>query len=49
MTIGGGSAFGRPGGMERLFRDAHAASIMAPTNDVLKDFLGKAALGLPLF
>ena len=49
MTLGGGTAFGRRGGLERMFRDAQAASVMAPTTDVLKEFLGKACLGLPLF
>ena len=49
MTLGGGSAFGRRGGLERIFRDAQAAAVMAPSSDVLKDFLGKATLGLPLF
>lgn len=49
MTLGGGWAFGRRGGLERVFRDAQAASVMAPSNDVLKDFIGKASLGLPLF
>jgi isovaleryl-CoA dehydrogenase len=49
MTLGGGAAFGRRGGLERMFRDAQAASVMAPTTDVLKEFLGKACLGLPLF
>jgi len=49
MTLGGGAAFGRRGGLERIFRDAQAASVMAPTTDVLKEFLGKACLGLPLF
>ena len=49
MTLGGGWAFGRRGGLERLFRDAQAAAIMAPASDVLKEFIGKACLGLPLF
>jgi len=49
MTLGGGAAFGRRGGMERVFRDAQAASVMAPATDVLKEFLGKACLGVPLF
>lgn len=48
MTLGGGSAFGKRGGLERIFRDAQAAAVMAPSSDVLKDFLGKATLGLPL-
>jgi alkylation response protein AidB-like acyl-CoA dehydrogenase len=49
MTLGGGSAFGRRGGLERVFRDSQAAAVMAPASDVLKDFVGKACLGLPLF
>ena len=49
MTLGGGWAFGRRGGLERMFRDAQAAAVMAPASDVLKEFIGKACLGLPLF
>ena len=49
MNLGGGWAFGRRGGLERHFRDAQAAAVMAPSSDVLKDFIGKACLGLPLF
>jgi alkylation response protein AidB-like acyl-CoA dehydrogenase len=49
MTLGGGAAYGRRGGLERHFRDAQAASVMAPSTDVLKEFLGKACLGVPLF
>jgi hypothetical protein len=32
-----------------MFRDAQAAAVMAPSTDVLKEFLGKACLGVPLF
>ncbi len=49
MTLGGGWAFGKRGGLERMFRDAQAAAVMAPASDVLKDFVGKASLGIPLF
>ena len=49
MRICGGAAFSRHLGIERLFRDAHAGAVMAPTGDVLRDFVGKAILGLPLF
>ncbi len=49
MTACGGTAYGRKGGLERIFRDAQAAPIMAPATDLLKEFLGKASLGLPLF
>ena len=31
------------------FRDARAATVMAPTTDVLYDFIGKAVCGMPLF
>ena len=31
------------------FRDVRAASVMAPTSDVLYDFIGKATLGMDLF
>jgi alkylation response protein AidB-like acyl-CoA dehydrogenase len=35
--------------VERVFRDAHAGAVMAPTSDVLREFIGKAVLGMPLF
>jgi alkylation response protein AidB-like acyl-CoA dehydrogenase len=49
MRVCGGAAFRKEAGVERLFRDARAASVMAPTSDVLYDFIGKAVTGLPLF
>lgn len=49
MRTCGGAAFSRHTGIERCFRDAHAGAVMAPTNDVLREFIGKALLGLPLF
>jgi alkylation response protein AidB-like acyl-CoA dehydrogenase len=49
MRACGGAAFGRQLNVERNFRDARAASIMAPTTDVLCDFIGKAVAGIPLF
>ena len=49
MQVGGGAAYAKRGSLERIFRAAQAASVMAPTTDVLKDFLGKACLGIPLF
>jgi alkylation response protein AidB-like acyl-CoA dehydrogenase len=49
MRVCGGAAFRKEVGVERHFRDARAASVMAPTTDVLYDFIGKAACGLPLF
>jgi alkylation response protein AidB-like acyl-CoA dehydrogenase len=49
MRICGGAAFSKQLGIERLFRDAHAGAVMAPTGDVLREFIGKSLLGIPLF
>ena len=49
MRVCGGAAFSKHTGVERLFRDAHAGAVMAPTGDVLREFIGRAVLGLPLF
>ena len=49
MRVCGGAAFRKDFGVERMFRDARAAHVMAPTSDVLYDFIGKAVTGLPLF
>jgi len=49
MRTCGGAALSRQTGIERLFRDAQAGAVMAPTTDVLREFIGKAMLGLPLF
>jgi len=49
MRVCGGAAFRKDFGVERHFRDARAATVMAPTTDVLYDFIGKAVCGMPLF
>jgi alkylation response protein AidB-like acyl-CoA dehydrogenase len=49
MRVCGGAAFRKDVGVERPFRDARAAGVMAPTTDVLYDFIGKAVCGLDLF
>ncbi len=49
MRVCGGAAFRKDVGVERNFRDARAASVMAPTSDVLYDFIGKAVCGMPVF
>ena len=49
MRVCGGAAFRKDMGIERHFRDARAATVMAPTTDVLYDFIGKVECGLPLF
>ena len=48
MRVCGGAAFGRRLTVERNFRDARAGSIMAPTTDVLYDFVAKTLLDMPL-
>ncbi|HEV2311267.1 MAG TPA: acyl-CoA dehydrogenase family protein [Acidimicrobiia bacterium] len=48
MRICGGAAFRKELGVERRFRDARAARVMAPTTDALWDFVGRALCDLPL-
>jgi alkylation response protein AidB-like acyl-CoA dehydrogenase len=48
MRACGGAAFSRHLTVERHFRDARACSVMAPTTDVLHDFVGKILLNMPL-
>jgi alkylation response protein AidB-like acyl-CoA dehydrogenase len=49
MQLGGGAAFRKDIGIERHFRDARASTVMAPTLDALREFIGRAVCGLPLF
>jgi alkylation response protein AidB-like acyl-CoA dehydrogenase len=49
MRICGGAAFSKNMSIERLFRDAHAGAVMAPTGDVLREFIARTVLGMPLF
>src|SRR5215210_1777587 len=49
MQACGGAAFSRHLSVERNFRDVHATSVMAPTSDVLYDFIGRALCGMNLF
>ena len=49
MRVCGGAAFSKHLAIERFFRDAQAGAVMAPTGDVLREFIGKAVLGMPLF
>lgn len=48
MKVCGGAAFRKELGVERRFRDARAARVMAPTTDALLDFIGRSLLGQPL-
>ena len=49
MKACGGAAFSRHLPLERIFRDARAGWVMAPTADHLREFIGRAMTGLPLF
>ncbi|HLH68334.1 MAG TPA: acyl-CoA dehydrogenase family protein [Candidatus Dormibacteraeota bacterium] len=49
MRVCGGAAFRKEVGVERNFRDARAATVMAPTTDALHEFIGRAVCGLPVF
>ncbi len=49
MKVCGGAAFRKELGLERRFRDARAARVMAPTSDALTDFVARLTCGLPLF
>jgi len=49
MRTCGGAAFGGAHGIERLFRDARAPVVMAPTSDVAYEFIGRALCGLEVF
>jgi alkylation response protein AidB-like acyl-CoA dehydrogenase len=49
MRVCGGAAYRKDLAIERVFRDARAALVMAPTTDALYDFIGKAVCGLPVF
>jgi isovaleryl-CoA dehydrogenase len=49
MKVCGGAAFRKELGVERRFRDARAARVMAPTSDALTDFVARAVCGMPLF
>jgi alkylation response protein AidB-like acyl-CoA dehydrogenase len=49
MRVCGGAAFSKHLMIERLFRDAHAGAVMAPTGDVLREFIARTLLGMPLF
>ena len=48
MTLCGGMAYRDNSTLARLLRDARAAHIMSPTTDILKQWVGRSLLGLPL-
>lgn len=48
MQVCGGIGFTKSLPVERHFRDGRAGSVMAPTTEVLKTWIGKCLVGLPL-
>jgi alkylation response protein AidB-like acyl-CoA dehydrogenase len=49
MRTCGGAAFGGAHGLERMFRDARAPIVMAPTSDHAYEFIGRALCGMDVF
>jgi alkylation response protein AidB-like acyl-CoA dehydrogenase len=49
MRTCGGAAFGGAHCLDRLFRDARAPIVMAPTSDVAYEFIGRALCGMEVF
>ena len=49
MRVCGGAAFRKEVGVERVFRDARAGLVMAPTADALYEFIGRAVCNMPVF
>jgi isovaleryl-CoA dehydrogenase len=48
MTLCGGAAYRDNSKLARLLRDARASHVMAPTTDMLKTWVGRALVKLPL-
>jgi isovaleryl-CoA dehydrogenase len=48
MTLCGGAAYREDARLSRILRDARAAHVMAPTTDMLKTWVGRSLLRLPL-
>jgi len=48
MMLGGGRAYQDDDVLARLLRDAQASHVMSPTTHLLKTWLGRSVLGLPL-
>ena len=49
MRVCGGAAFSKHLPVERVFRDARAGAVMAPTADMIYELYGLAVTGQPLF
>ena len=48
MTLVGGRGYAERSPLHRMYRDARAAHVMAPTTDLLRTWTGRAVLGLPI-
>lgn len=48
MTLSGGRGYGEDSRISMLMRDAQASHVMAPTTHLLKSWLGRSLLDLPL-
>ena len=48
LTLAGGRAFAADHPLSRLLRDARAGHVMAPSTDLLKHWIGRLSLDLPL-
>jgi alkylation response protein AidB-like acyl-CoA dehydrogenase len=48
MTLGGGMAYRENSTLARLLRDARASHVMSPTTELLRQWQGRALLGMPL-
>jgi alkylation response protein AidB-like acyl-CoA dehydrogenase len=48
MTLCGGIAYRENSRMAQMLRDARASHVMSPTTDLLKVWLGRSLLGMPL-
>jgi isovaleryl-CoA dehydrogenase len=48
MTLCGGMAYSENAFLARLLRDARASHVMAPTTTILRDWVGRTLLGLPI-
>jgi isovaleryl-CoA dehydrogenase len=48
MTLSGGRAYADNSTLGRALRDVRAAHVMSPSTDLLKTWLGRSLLGLPL-
>lgn len=48
MTLCGGRAYQENSRVAQMLRDARASHVMSPTTDLLRSWIGKSLLGLPL-